>query len=189
MTTELPAVLKQSAVDHTHLCPRQLLGVGMGLAGLARLDLQAPVTAKTSLIIIEAAGCTADGIGAAMGATVGYRTLRVEDLGKIAATFTDLQHGISLHLAPKADVRTRTLAYTPEEPRRYFAQLIGYKVMPDSELFNFQPVELRTPAQLLISHQNARTACSACGEEIINEREVLVDGKVLCPRVPERGTT
>ena len=52
--------------------------------------------------------------------------------------------------------------------------------MPDEELFNFQWVELQIPASQIISHQNARANCSNCGEEIINEREVVVDGKVLC---------
>jgi formylmethanofuran dehydrogenase subunit E len=62
----------------------------------------------------------------------------------------------------------------------YFAQLQGYQVMPDDELFNFQWVELRIPASQIISHQNARAVCSNCGEEIINEREVLLDDRVLC---------
>ena len=69
---------------------------------------------------------------------MGHRTLRVEDLGKIAATFTDLKSGTSLRLAPKLDIRTRALDYAPEEKRRYFAQLKGYQVMPDEELFSFQ---------------------------------------------------
>jgi len=152
----------------------------MGLAGLATLGLKVPVTAKTALIIIETGGCFADGIRAATGATVGHRTLRVEDFGKVAATFTNLKTETSLRLAPRLDVRTHALAYAPEEKRRYFAQLQGYQVMPDDELFNFQWVELRIPASQIISHQNARAVCSNCGEEIINEREVLLDDRVLC---------
>jgi formylmethanofuran dehydrogenase subunit E len=152
----------------------------MGLAGLARLELTAPLTTKTALVIIETGGCFADGIRAATGATVGHRTLRVEDLGKIAATFTDIKKNTSLRLAPRPDVRARALTFAPDEKRRYFAQLKGYQVMPDEELFTFQQVELRTPAEQIISHQNARAVCSKCGEEIINEREVIIEGRVLC---------
>jgi formylmethanofuran dehydrogenase subunit E len=152
----------------------------MGLAGLKVLGVEAPVTTKTALVIIETGGCFADGIRVATGATVGHRTLRVEDIGKIAATFTDLNKRTSLRLAPKLDVRTRALTYSPGEKRRYFAQLQGYQVMPDDELFNFQWVELQTPAEQIISHQNAMAICSRCGEEIINERELVVEGKVLC---------
>jgi len=180
MSQKLSNLLRKSASEHSHLCPRQVLGVRMGLAGLATLGLKVPVTAKTALIIIETGGCFADGIRAATGATVGHRTLRVEDFGKVAATFTNLKTETSLRLAPRLDVRTHAHAYAPEEKRRYFAQLQGYQVMPDDELFNFQWVELRIPASQIISHQNARAVCSNCGEEIINEREVLLDDRVLC---------
>jgi formylmethanofuran dehydrogenase subunit E len=180
MSTDLHSLLIASAAEHTHLCPRQVLGVRMGLAGLARLELTAPLTTKTALVIIETGGCFADGIRAATGATVGHRTLRVEDLGKIAATFTDIKKNTSLRLAPRPDVRARALTFAPDEKRRYFAQLKGYQVMPDEELFTFQQVELRTPAEQIISHQNARAVCSKCGEEIINEREVIIEGRVLC---------
>jgi formylmethanofuran dehydrogenase subunit E len=101
-------------------------------------------------------------------------------LGKIAATFARIKTGVSLRVSPKLDIRTRAVAYAPAEERRYFAQLQGYQVMPDEELFNFQWVELQTPAEQIIGHQTARAICSKCGEEIINEREVVVDGKVLC---------
>src|SRR4030042_2462397 len=187
MPIDLSILLKRSASEHSHLCPRQVLGVRMGLAGLAVLGLKAPVTTKTSLVIIETGGCFADGIRAATGATVGHRTLRVQDLGKIAATFTDLESGTSLRLVPKLDIRTRALVYAPAEKRRYFAQLQGYQVMPDEELFNFQWVELRIPASQIISHQNARAICSHCGEEIINERETLVNGVVLCRTCAQGG--
>ena len=180
MSSQLSTLLHKSASDHSHLCPRQVLGVRMGLAGLAVLGVKAPVTTKTALVIIETGGCFADGIRVATGATIGHRTLRIEDLGKIAATFTDLKTGTSLRLAPKLDVRIRALVYAPDEKRRYFAQLQGYQVMPDGELFSFRWVELKTPAMQIISHQNARAVCVNCGEEIINEREVVVEGSVLC---------
>ncbi len=180
METNLTTLLEISASDHSHLCPRQILGVRMGLAGLAALGLDAPVTDRSALVIIETAGCFADGIRSATGATVGHRTLRVEDMGKVAATFTNLKTGFSLRLAPRLDVRQRALFYAPEEKRHYLAQLKGYQVMPDDELFKFEQVELLTPASQIISHHGARAICSRCGEEIINEREVVDDGLILC---------
>ena len=177
---DLSTLLKKSAAEHSHLCPRQVLGVRMGLAGLDALGLAALVTAEIALVIIETGGCFADGIRASTGASVGHRTLRVEDLGKVAATFTNLKTDASVRLAPRPDARTRAQEYVPGEKRRYFAQLQGYQVMPDEELFSFTIVELSTPAAQIISHQNARAVCQKCGEEIINNREVVVDGKVLC---------
>ena len=180
MPAHLTILLKKSASEHSHLCPRQVLGVRMALAGLSALVLKAPLTTRTGLVFIETDGCFADGIRVASGATVGHGTLRVQDLGKIAAIFTNIKSGTSIRLAPRLDVRNHALEYALDEKRRYFAQLQGYQVMPDEELFSFQPVELLIPFVQVVSHPNARAHCSMCGEEIINEREVLVDDKVLC---------
>jgi len=180
MSEDLYSLLKKSASDHSHLCPRQVLGVRMGQAGLVAIGVEAPITTKTALIIIETDGCFADGIRAATGATVGHRTLRVQDLGKIAATFTDLKSGTSVRVAPRQDVRIRALEYAPEENRHYFAQLQGYQRMPDEELFNFQQVVLQIPAKQIISHQYMHKVCARCGEEVINEREVILEGKLMC---------
>jgi formylmethanofuran dehydrogenase subunit E len=180
LKTDLYGLLNESASDHSHLCPRQVLGVRMGLAGLTSIGVKAPVTDHTALIIIETAGCFADGIRVATGATVGHRTLRVEDLGKIAATFTNLITDTSVRLAPLHNVRIKALEYAADEQRHYFAQLKGYQVMPDEVLFTFQRVKLLIPASQIISSQNARAYCAVCGEEIINEREVVVENIVMC---------
>jgi formylmethanofuran dehydrogenase subunit E len=152
----------------------------MGLAGLDALGVKPPVTTKTALVHIETDGCFADGIRVATGATVGHRTLRVQDLGMIAATFTDLKTRKSVRLAPRLDIRERALACSPDESRRYYAQLKGYQVMPEKELFSYEWVELAVPSEQVIGRPNARTHCTVCGEEIINGREVIVDGKVHC---------
>ncbi len=180
MVSELATLLQQSSARHNHLCPRQVLGVRMGLAGFAALGLEAPLRKKEVLTIIETDGCFADGVEVATGATVGHRTLRVVDLGKIAATFAEVATGRAIRLAPKADVRQCALEFAPGEKRRYYAQLKGYQVMPDVELFNFQPVSLQPSIEEIISKQQARARCERCGEEIINEREVRPDGQVLC---------
>ncbi len=173
-------LLKQSSARHDHLCPRQVLGVRIGLAGLASLGLESPVNKNTALVIIESDGCFADGIEVATGATIGHRTLRVNDFGKIAATFADVGSGRAVRISPALDARERALFYAPDEPRRYFAQLQGYQVMPDAELFRLQGVELHPTSQELISQPLARLHCDYCEEEIINEREVMRDGITLC---------
>ena len=52
--------------------------------------------------------------------------------------------------------------------------------MPDEVLFSVSPVVLSTPVDDLISRAGVRTACVACGEEIINEREIVVEGAAYC---------
>ncbi|CAG0934682.1 formylmethanofuran dehydrogenase subunit E [Thermoflexales bacterium] len=182
MATEisLQQALDQSAARHSHLCPRQVLGARIGLAGAATLNLDVPRADKRLLIIIETDGCFADGIEAATSCTIGHRTLRVEDYGKIAATFVDVRTGQAVRVAPRLDVREQAYACTPDEPRHYFAQLKTYQVMPDHELLSIQPVQLTTPIKAIVSRAGVRVNCEICGEEIINEREIVREESALC---------
>jgi formylmethanofuran dehydrogenase subunit E len=177
---ELPDLLERCAKRHSHLCPRQVLGVRMGLAGLAALHLRSPVSKPTALVIVETDGCFVDGIEVATGATVGHRTLRITDLGKIATTFVDVPTGRAMRLSPQLDARARSRSYAPLARDRYTAQLEGYRVMPDGELFRFQPVVLDPSVATLLSKPDVREICSICGEEIINERELIVQDAVWC---------
>jgi len=176
----LNELLEKSSARHSHLCPRQVLGVRIGIAGAQALGLSAPRSDKRLLVIIETDGCFADGIEAATGCTIGHRTLRVEDYGKVAATFVDVKTGKAVRVAPALDVRQRAYAYAPQEKRHYFAQLAAYQIMPDNELLSFQEVYLNMPVEALISRPGVRVSCELCGEEIINERELLQQGRTLC---------
>lgn len=182
MVTEfsLASILDQSAARHSHLCPRQVLGARIGLAGAAALSLDVPRRDKRMLIIIETDGCFADGIEAATGCTIGHRTLRVEDYGKIAATFVDVKTGQAVRVAPRLDVRERAYTCVPDEPRHYFAQLKAYQVLPNHELLSVQAVQLTTPIAAIVSRAGVRVNCDICGEEIINEREIVREGLTLC---------
>ena len=176
----LAELLNRSASRHSHLCPRQVLGVRMALTGAQALGLDLPRKDKNLLVIAETDGCFLDGLEIAAGVSPGRRTLRIEDYGKIAATFIDVKTGDAIRLAPRLDVRSRALAYAPGESRHYFAQLMGYQVMPADELFSVTPVVLTTSVEDLVSRAGMRTSCAACGEEIINEREIMAGGEAYC---------
>jgi formylmethanofuran dehydrogenase subunit E len=152
----------------------------MGLYGLATLGIEHPVNKHTALVIVETDGCFADGIQVATGASIGHRTLRVNDYGKIAAAFADVKTGRAIRFSPRLDVRERATQYASEIKSRYYAQLHGYQLMPDEELFDIQEVVLRPTLKAILSKPNARVTCIRCGEEIINERQVITSGKPLC---------
>jgi len=154
--------------------------VRIGLAGAAGLGLPVPRLDKRLLVIAESDGCFVDGVSVVTGCTVGHRTLRVEDYGKIAATFVDVVTEQALRLAPRLDVRLRACAFAPEENRHYFAQLQAYQVMPDEELLLAQEVCLTTPVSALVGRPGVRVNCAVCGEEIINQREINLGGTTLC---------
>jgi formylmethanofuran dehydrogenase subunit E len=176
----LSALLEISARDHSHLCPRQILGVRIGLRGICSLQLKPNQNSKRLLVITETDGCFADGLSAATNCTIGHRTLRVEDYGKTAATFVDTHTGSAIRVAPATDLRDKAILFALDEPRHYFAQMTAYQTMPDEEMMVIQEVILRTPIGTIISRPGIRVACEACGEEIMNEREIQVAGLVLC---------
>jgi formylmethanofuran dehydrogenase subunit E len=177
---DLQILLSEAAARHSHLCPRQVLGVRMGLFGAELLGLEIPISGKQLLVIAESDGCFVDGLEVATGATPGHRTLRIEDYGKIAATFVNTGTGQALRLAPRLDVRERAQEYASAEKRHYFAQLAGYQGMPADVLFMARPVMLTPSIDTIISRAGVRTSCCVCGEEIINEREIIRDGLLYC---------
>lgn len=173
-------LLYASAILHQHLCPRQVLGVRMGLLGGRWLGLETPQTDKRLLTIVETDGCATDGIAVATGCWVGKRTMRVLDFGKVAATFVDTQTGRAVRVTPSAASRQRANDYAPEAGSRWEAYLLGYQRMPESELLVAREVQLTLSLEKLLSRDGYRVNCDRCGEEIINEREVKQGGLTLC---------
>jgi formylmethanofuran dehydrogenase subunit E len=176
----LQTLLDISASRHSHLCPRQVIGVRLGLSGADALGIDVPQTKKRLLAIVETDGCFADGVEVATGCTVGHRTLRVEDYGKIAATFIDTRLERAVRVAPRLDVRQKAYDFAPHQEKHYFAQLDGYQVMPVDELITIQDVQLTTPIADIVSRAGVRVNCSFCGEEIINQRELMHNGVPIC---------
>ena len=43
-----------------------------------------------------------------------------------------------------------------------------------------QYVDLKTPIEKIISRAGHKVICEHCGEEIMNEREIVRDGLVIC---------
>ena len=183
----LNELLEESAARHEHLCPRQVLGVRLGLFGLKKLGFAESVYQKKFdnhnkrvLTIVETDGCGADGIAVATNCSVGRRTLRVMDFGKVAATLIDAQSGRAVRLAPWPDARQSAVCKVTDAPSRWHAYLIGYQEMSDEALFQVKEVELTESLADIISSPDKRVVCDDCGEEIFNEREVELKGRLLC---------
>ena len=184
---DLQVLLDISSRDHSHLCPRQILGVRLGLFGMRTLGFEESPAKKRLLVIVETDGCFADGLSAATCCTVGHRTMRVEDYGKTAAVFVDTEIGQAIRVSPALDVRERAYEYASNEPRHYFAQMQAYQIMPDDVMFAVRPVVLKTPVAAIVSRPGMRVNCAHCGEEIMNEREVKVEDLTLCKTCAEGG--
>lgn len=176
----IQSALREAAAGHKHLCPRQVLGVRIGLYAGELLQLDLPQTGKHLHAFVEADGCFADGITAATGCSLGHRTLRLMDEGKVACTFAQVGSRRALRIWPSPAARTRALEYASDAPNRWRAQLEAYQVMPAAELLSVREVELLVDLDALIGKPGVRVNCSQCGEEVLNGREVLSGGVILC---------
>lgn len=176
----LPELLEQSSELHKHLCPRQVIGVRMGLKAASLFELDLPQTDKRLLTFVETDGCFADGVSVATGCWLGRRTMRLMDYGKTAATFVDAKTDRAIRIRPHPDCRTRAPHYVPDAQSRWHTMLEAYQMMPADELLCWREVELSVSLKEIISRAGVRVNCEICGEEIINEREVHTGGLTLC---------
>lgn len=173
-------LLDQTAARHNHLCPRQVIGVRMGMYAADLLDLELPQVDKRLITFVETDGCFADGVSVATGCSLGHRTMRLMDFGKVAATFVDTKTERAVRIYPHAESRSNARLCLPDARSRWHAQLEAYQVMPVEQMLCWQPVTLTIALKQLISRPGVRVNCAVCGEEIINEREVIVDGQAIC---------
>lgn len=176
----LASLLAKTMTLHDHLCPRQVLGVRMGMLAGELLGLTLPQTNKRLLAFVETDGCFSDGVGVATGCTMGHRTMRLVDYGKVAATFVDTRTRVAWRIVPSSQARSGAAQYAPEASNRWQAMLLGYQRMKAEELLTWQSVTLTLSLEEIVSKAGLRAHCDVCGEEIINGREVAVHNGTLC---------
>ncbi len=184
---DIQSLLTETTAMHKHLCPRQVLGVRMGLHAGELLHLELPRQDKRLYTFIETDGCFVDGVTVATGCSIGHRTLHLMDYGKVAATFVDTKTGKAVRIWPDPQCRARAARYAPSAANRWRAQLEAYQIMPTMELLSACEVDLLIDLEALIAQPGGRVNCSDCGEEILNQREVILDSRVLCRSCADGG--
>src|SRR3569833_1598625 len=165
---------------HAQLCPKQVLGVRMALAAGEALGVLLPSRDNRLLTIVETVGCFVDGLAVVAGCSIGHRTLRVVDHGKVAATFVDTRSRRTIRIVPRPNVRDRAALYVPDALDRWHAQRDGYARMPVEELFVIQEVRLVEPLELVFVNDLPRLACDRCGEEVLDGRFEVRAGRPIC---------
>jgi formylmethanofuran dehydrogenase subunit E len=159
----------------------------MGMLAGRVLGLDLPQSGKRLVTFVETDGCAADGISVATGCWLGRRTMRLMDFGKVAATFVDTKTDRAIRIHPHPETRERASTYAPNARSRWHAQLEAYQAMPDHELLVAQTVALSVSLEELLGRPGHRVNCEACGEEIINEREIVHEGMMLCQACAGQG--
>jgi formylmethanofuran dehydrogenase subunit E len=189
-------LLNESVKIHGHLCPGQILGVRMSLLGLKKIGIKDPKgrDKKNLMVFVEIDRCATDAIQSVTGCSIGKRTLKFLDYGKMAATFVDLKTGNvgttclpdrqarfrAVRILAKDESKDRAKNYFPEIADKYQCQTAAYKIMSDDELFKWEDVKVEIPEQDMPGRPIKRVRCDKCGEHIQDMREVCLDDKVLC---------
>ncbi|MFN3739470.1 MAG: FmdE family protein [Thermodesulfovibrionales bacterium] len=186
---DFEALLDESVRVHGHLCPGQVLGVRMSMLGLSLIGIDEPKgrDRKNLIVFVEMDRCATDAVQSVTGCSLGKRTLKFMDYGKMAATFMNLKTGKAVRVIAKEEARKRAKDYFPHIEDKYKAQLEAYKIMSDNELFETMPVIVRLKPEDMPGRPLRRIRCENCGEYVQDMREVNKDGKTLCRPCSEGG--
>ncbi|MCE5312105.1 MAG: FmdE family protein [Nitrospiraceae bacterium] len=176
------SLLQESVRVHGHLCPGQVLGVRMSMLGLKLTGIEDPrgKDRKSIIVFVEIDRCATDAIQSVTGCSLGHRTMKFVDLGKMAATFSNIKTGRAVRLIAREDARAKAKELFPEMENKYTAQLEAYKVMTDDELFDIMDVQVDIKPEDMPGRPLKRVRCDACGEYVQDMRDIETGGKILC---------
>lgn len=182
-------LLEESTKVHGHLCPGQVLGVKMSMLGLREIGIADPrgKDRKSIIVFVEMDRCATDAVQSVTGCSLGHRTMKFMDYGKMAATFLNLKTGKAIRVIAKEESRQKAKEYFPEINNKYEAQLKAYKIMPDNDLFDVMEVHVKVKNEDMPGRPLRRTKCDACDEYVQDMREVHRNGKVLCRPCADTG--
>ena len=180
-------LLDESVKTHGHLCPGQVLGVRMSLLGLKNIGIHDPrgKDRKNLIVFVEIDRCATDALQSVTGCSLGHRTLKFMDYGKMAATFLNLSTGKAVRVVAKEESRQKAKELFPDIHDKYEAQIEAYKIMPDDELFSLSEVDVRIKPEDMPGKPAYRVMCEICGEYIQDTREISREGKVFCKACAE----
>jgi formylmethanofuran dehydrogenase subunit E len=171
-------LLTEAVRFHGHLCPGQVLGVRMARAGCRAVEIAEPRHAGKALVVfVEIDRCATDAIQALTGVSLGKRTLKHMDYGKMAATFVNLAREIAVRVVARDAARALAGEWAPEETDPRQAQIAAYRQMPETGLLRLEPVIV---AAGWLDRPRVRVPCDGCGEDVNYRRETIVNARVLC---------
>lgn len=175
-------LLDESVRTHGHLCPGQVLGVRMSVLGLREIGILDPKGKDRKIIIVfvEMDRCATDAVQSVTGCSLGHRTMKFMNYGKMAATFLNLSTGRAVRITAREESRNKAKEYFSEIENKYRAQLEAYKIMTDDELFAVMDVRVELRPEDMPGRPLRRVACEECGEAVQDMREVYRNGRALC---------
>jgi formylmethanofuran dehydrogenase subunit E len=182
MNMHFESLLEDSVRVHGHLCAGQVLGVRMSLLGLRRIGIEDPkgVDRKQLIVFVEMDRCATDAVQSVTGCSLGRRTMKFMDFGKMAATYLNLRTGKAIRIIAREESRQKAKEHFPQSGNKYAGQLKAYRSMSDEDLFEVMPVQLTLRPEDMPGRPLSRVVCGECGEHVQDGREVRREGAILC---------
>lgn len=162
--------VKRAVEFHGHLCSGQCLGVKMAHMGMRLIGVDNETDRKKLMVFVECNRCPADAIMVSTGCSIGKRTYYFKDMGKAAATFLNLETGKAVRVYRKY--------------HRYAAEgedmIDFYDNLPEEGWLEAKEVTVTLGRGDYPGPPVCAEVCECCGEEVTDDRHVVVDGKILC---------
>ena len=162
--------LRKAHEFHGHICTGIIFGVRIARIGLNYLGIDDPAQNRDFIVFVEADRCIADAVASVTGCSLGRRRLKWFDYGKMAATFVDMNNNKGIRIVAAAKQQTEDLD-----------DIVAFwSLIPDEELFKIEPVTVNLRPEDLPGKPLRRVKCENCSENVMDGRELLVDGQTLC---------
>ena len=195
VTGDLPKLLRMTAQLHGHFCPFVAIGVKAAVRAVKELGI-CSTGMEEVVAIVEVNNCFSDGVQFVTGCSFGNNALIYRDYGKTAFTLAkrsgeavrvsvkidgqslEEQEPETMELFQKVVVRREGTEADRGRLRELWKQL-SFKMLdiPDDELFSVRRLTTPLPAY---ARMFANVRCSVCGENTMEPRARMKDGKPVC---------
>ncbi|MGD9577059.1 MAG: FmdE family protein [Syntrophorhabdus sp.] len=176
---DFEACIGEAKAFHGEACAGIILGTRMAILGLSAIGINDPKGAdrKNLVVYVETDRCASDAILSVTGCYPGKRTMKILDHGKMAATFINLKTGKCVRVVAKNRDGNRIVTREDIEKSPYTE---AYAMMPLEDLFEAREVSVDLKPEDMPGRPLRIVTCEACGERVMDMREVKTDGKILC---------
>jgi formylmethanofuran dehydrogenase subunit E len=164
--------LDKAAKYHGHICGGQILGIRMTLLGLKLLGLSPePQEGLRDLaIFLESDRCVADAAYVVTGITLGRRRIKLANYGKTAMSFLSLKTGEAYRIS----------VVDHERPAKDQDLVAFWAAKDDKDIFRVQKARIDLAPGEEPGPPSRVAVCQKCGDEVMDHKDVLVDGQTLC---------
>lgn len=192
MQQDYPEDLQGAIAFHGHMCPGLAIGYRAARAALGQLQAQRPQDEEL-VAVVESDGCGIDAVQFVLGCTIGKGNLIYRDHGKQVYTVIARNRHRAVRIALRGDVMRRTgeqeelfrkvmtgQAADAEQQAYYALQAERSQAilaMDEGSLFKIEEVTPEVPEKARIFNS---VTCQFCGEQVMEPRARLRDGKIAC---------